>query len=109
MSLDPTPALFGTRHAAHEGIDVCTVALDFVDVQTTQSDAVVADAHDDDARSSSVVPSALVPVQWTSAKRMSPSTADRRTQAWKSDMASSSADQLARTCSTSPRLRMVPS
>ena len=33
-------------------------------------------------RSSSGVPSALVPVQWTSTKRVSPSTADRRTSAW---------------------------
>ena len=50
-------------------------------------------------RSSSGVPSALVPVQWISTKTVSASTADRTVSAWKSGIASSSADQLPRTWS----------
>src|SRR4051812_31089546 len=41
-------AIFGTRHAAHDGVDVGALALDLVDVQPPPRDPVVADTHDDD-------------------------------------------------------------
>src|SRR3954465_6472743 len=45
----PALAVFGTRHASHDGIDAGTVALDFVDVKTPPRDAALTDPHDDDA------------------------------------------------------------
>src|SRR4051812_18152213 len=42
-------AVFSSRHAADDGVDVGPLALDLVDVETPPIDAVVADAHDEDA------------------------------------------------------------
>jgi hypothetical protein len=41
--------VFGTGHSADDGVDVGALALDFVGVETPPRDAVVADAHDEDA------------------------------------------------------------
>src|SRR4051812_36905898 len=89
--------VLGTRHATDDGIDVRAFAFDFVDVEAPPGDAVLADAHDDDATLVERCAVRLGSVQWISAKTTSPSTAERSTSAWKSATASSSADQFART------------
>src|SRR6478735_2161814 len=39
----------GTGHPADDGVDICALVLDVVDVEATPTDAILADAHDQNA------------------------------------------------------------